>query len=145
MCLPGRRRWRRAARESGRAGFPIGLTIGNNAPTTRRVYFARSPSAPGIMAHCTLVVSLWRSADLIRADLIPLRPAPRLLRFPATSALAPDGSTVSRRLQEIEPCAAIAHATQTQPRPPTRNESKTPTAPGALRTHGWRNNQSPLA
>jgi hypothetical protein len=33
--------------------FPTGLTIGNSAPTTRRVYFARSLSAPGIIAECT--------------------------------------------------------------------------------------------
>src|ERR1041384_1683654 len=30
--------------------LPIGLTIGNKAPTTRSVYFARSLRAPGMIA-----------------------------------------------------------------------------------------------
>ncbi len=29
--------------------LPIGLTIGNNAPITRRVFFARSSNTPGII------------------------------------------------------------------------------------------------
>src|SRR5689334_4621015 len=73
------------------------------------------------------------------------RRLPRLPRSLATSTLARDGSTISRRLREIEPCAAIARASQTQPRPPTRNEWQTRTARGAIRMHGWPDNQSPLA
>ena len=33
--------------------LPIGLTIGNSAPTTSRVYLARAVSGPAIIAHCT--------------------------------------------------------------------------------------------
>jgi hypothetical protein len=33
--------------------LPMGLTIGNNAPTTRKVFFARSLNESGITDYCT--------------------------------------------------------------------------------------------
>src|SRR3954463_9353696 len=42
--------------------LPIGLTIGNNAPTTRRVFFARSPRASAIViryAARLIIAEIW--------------------------------------------------------------------------------------
>src|SRR5579864_3079151 len=43
--------------------FPIGLTIGNSAPTIRSVFFTRSLSAPAIIAPST-VAPIISSADM---------------------------------------------------------------------------------
>src|SRR5690242_2151298 len=40
--------------------FPIGLTIGNSAPTTSRVFLTRSLSGPSISPHSDAAQGIWR-------------------------------------------------------------------------------------